>query len=229
MAMKKIVLLLTYLFASVPGQAQGAESVDSLNDINVIKRDTSYIYAEATMKDAIEAQSSARGILELKLYEWLRNKYPGLNADSLVNLSKESWHDLVTRRGKYKRVFVFVSKDRVLPVVEEPESVKEELSVPELTADEERMADIYDFTSIEPYINGLKYGGRLKAYGKYASLPEETPCYLFVCNGDGEVVAVLRQAEDGSYFNLREKKDDNVRNYKNCGAIWFQLKEKQNN
>ena len=229
MAMKKIVLLLTYLFASVPGQAQGVESVDSLNDINAIKRDTSYIYAETTMKDAIEAQSSARAILELKLCEWLRSKYPGLNADSLVSQSKKVWCDFVTRRGKYKRVFVFVSKDRVLPVVEEPELVKEKPPVPELTADEERMADIHDFSSIEPYINGLKNKGRLKAYGKYASLPEETSCYLFVYNGNGEVVAVLCQAEDGSYFNLRKKEDDNVRNYKNCGAIWFQLKEKQNN
>ena len=227
--MKKTFLLWVYLFISAPGQAQSINGVDSLNNINAIKRDTSYIYAEATMKDAIESQSSARAILELKLGEWLRNKYPSLNADSLVNLSKESWHDLVTRRGKYKRVFVFVSKDSVLPVVEKPEPVKEEPPMPELTADEERMAQIHRFISIEPFINDLKDEGRLKAYGKYASLPEDDPCYLFVYNKEGEVVAVLRQAEDGSHFNLREKKDCNLRSYKNCGAIWFQLKEKQNN
>ena len=27
---------------------------------------------------------------------------------------------------------------------------------------------------------------------------------------------------------LRDMKYDNVRNYKNCGAIWFQLKDEQN-
>ena len=174
------------------------------------------------------------------IYDWLRNKYPEVNSDSLVLNSKDKWFDLVTRRGEYNRAFVYVDKREVLPVVEKPEPVEsnsvaddpvtimEDFLRLELTDDEETMAGIYNFGSIEPYIKGLKENQRLKAYGKYASLPEEDFCYLFVYNRDGNVVAVLRQAEDGSFFNLREKKDDNVRNYKNCGAIWFQLKKKQN-
>ena len=235
-----MALLWSCLLASVSGWAQVTDSVDPLNDINAIKRDTSYIYAEATMKDAVEAQSGARAILELKIYDWLRNKYPEVNSDSLVLNSKDKWFDLVTSRGEYNRAFVYVDKRGVLPVVEKPEPVEsdsvaddpvtimEDFLRLELTDDEETMAGVYDFGSIEPYIKGLKENQRLKAYGKYASLPEEALCYLFVYNRDGNVVAVLRQAEDGSYFNLREKKDDNVRNYKNCGAIWFQLKKKQN-
>ncbi len=238
--MKKTVLSCIGLLASVLCQAQGIDGVDPLNDINAIKRDTSYIYAEATMKDAVEAQSGARAILELKIYDWLRNKYPEVNSDSLVLNSKDKWFDLVTRRGEYNRAFVYVDKRGVLPVVEKPDPVESESVADdpvtimedflrlELTDDEETMAGVYDFGSIEPYIKGLKENQRLKAYGKYASLPEEALCYLFVYNRDGDVVAVLRQAEEGSYFNLREKKDDNVRNYKNCGAIWFQLKKKQN-
>lgn len=240
MAMKKMFLLWTCLLACVSGQAQGIDGVDPLNDINAIKRDTSYIYAESTMKDAIEAQSGARAVLELKLYDWLRNKHPQLNADSLVNLSKGNWLDLVTRRGQYNRVFVYVDKRLFVPVVEpepeeepdsvvdDPVSIMEDFLKLELTEDEETMAGIYRFSNIEPYIKGLKESERLKAYGKYASLPEDDSCYLFVYNRDGDVVAVLRQTEDGNHFNLREKKDDNVRNYKNCGAIWFQLKKKQN-
>ena len=241
MAMKKTFLLCSYLLVSVLSQAQGNDGVDPLNDINAIKRDTSYIYAEATMNNAVEAQSGARAILELKIYDWLRSKHPDLNADSLVSNSKDKWFDLVTRRGNYNRVFVYVNKSIFFPVMDEPapedepEPVVDDLDAIiddflklELTDDEETMASIYRFSNIEPYIKGLKEDQRLKAYGKYASLPEDDLCYLFVYNRDGDVVAVLRQTEDGSHFNLREKKDDNVRNYKSCGAIWFQLKEKQN-
>lgn len=247
MAMKKTVLLWTCLLACISGQAQGNDGIDPQNDINAIKRDTSFIYAEATMNNAVEAQSGARAILELKLADWLRSKHPEVNSDSIVKNSKDKWFDLVTNRGKYNRVFIYVDKRDIFPVVEEPEqeeepeydeepetvvddpvSIMDDFLKLELTDDEETMVSIYRFSNIEPYIKGLKEEQRIKAYGKYASLPEDDACYLFVYNRDGDVVAVLRQTEDGSHFNLREKKDDNVRNYKNCGAIWFQLKDEQN-
>ena len=231
MAMKKTILLWVYLFISAPGQAQGINGVDSLNNINAIKRDTSYIYAEATMKDAIEAQSCAKAILEMKINDWLRDEHPELNSDSLVSNSRDKWFDIVTRRGKYKRAFVYVDKRILFSVAEESEpedsvAMKEDSLRLELTDDEKIMVGINRFSNIEPYIKVLKEEQRIKAYGKYASLPEEDSCYLLVYNSDGDVVAVLRQAVGGSHYNLREKKDDNVRNYKNCGAIWFQLKDK---
>lgn len=113
--MKKNILLWICLLAFVYVQAQDIEGVDPLNDINAIKRDTSYIYAEATMKDAVEAKSGARAILELKIYDWLRSCYPRKNADSLVNQSKDRWRDLLTSRGKYNRVLAFVSKQVIVP------------------------------------------------------------------------------------------------------------------
>lgn len=225
--MKKIVLLWSFLLVCFYGQAQDVGSVDPLNDINAIKRDTSFIYAEATMIDAVEAQSGARAVLELKLYDWLRSKYPSENVDSLVAQSKGKWRDLLTRRGKYNRVFVFVNKQKVLPEVVLPDPM-EEVQIPieeELTADEEVLTGILRFSGIEPYIKDLKNQERLLSYGKYATLPDNVSCYLFIYDRDGAVVSVLRQGEDGSYFNLREKRDDHVRNYKNCGAIWFQFKE----
>ena len=86
------------------------------------------------------------------------------------------------------------------------------------------MSAIDSFGRIEPYVNRLKEEGRLRAYGKYASLPENEPCYIFVYDRDGNIVAVLRQSENGLHYNLRSQNDDNVKNYKNCGAIWLQLK-----
>ena len=234
--MKKILFIWASLLVSLSGQTQNIERVDSLNDINAIKRDTSFIYAESTMRDAVEAQSGAHAILELKLYDWLRSKHPGEDVELLVSNSKKNWFDLLSRRGKYSRVFVYVSKRDVLPVVEpdivevdtveveESVPVLEDVLVPDLTPEEEEMVTIDSFSRIEPYVNGLKEKGRLRAYGKYASLPEDDPCYIFVYDRDGGVVAVLRQAENGQHFNMRSQKEDNVRNYKDCGAIWFQLK-----
>ncbi|MBR5747841.1 MAG: hypothetical protein IKY01_03530 [Prevotella sp.] len=229
--MKKLLLFGAFLLGCFSGQAQDTGSADALNDINAIKRDTSFIYAESTMKDALEAQSGAQAILELKLYDWLRSNYPNENAEALVNNSKEKWFPLLTKRGKYNRIFVYVKKRDVVPIAEEPEPVEEEfvpileeVLVPELTSDEESMAAIVRFDDIEPYVKGLKNDGRIRAYGKYASLPEDDPCYMFVYDKEGSVVAVLRQSEDGQHFNLRSLKEDNVRNYKNCGAIWLQFK-----
>ena len=229
--MKKLLLLCSYLMVCASGQSQGMVGDGPLNDINAIKRDTTFIYAESTMRDALEALSGAKAILELKLFDWLHNKYPGENAEVLVAESKEKWYSMLAKRGGYNRSFVYVSKKDVLPVIEEPapfeelpEPVFEEVLVPELTSDEETMAAIVNFDEIEPYVKGLKTEQRIKAYGKYASLPEDDPCYMFVYDKEGSVVAVLRQSEDGLHFNLRTLKEDNVRNYKNCGAIWLQLK-----
>ena len=231
MAMRKSVLLCVCMMSCVSGFAQGTEMVDTLNDINSIKRDTSYVYAEATMKDAVEARSSASAILELKIYEWLRNNNRGLNTDSLVTASKDGWLTLVSKRGDYKRAFVYVSKRKILPAAEKPVPVADELVpvmegvlTPDLTADERQMTTVTSFYQIEPFIKGLQAEGRLRAYGKYNSLPEDDPCHLFIYNKEGEVVAALRKYAEG-LFNLRTREADLIGNYHNCGAIWFQTKD----
>ena len=117
--MKKIVLLLTCILACTYVQAQGKERDDSQDDINAIKRDTSFIYAESTMRDALEALSGAKAILELKLYDWLRYNYPDENAEMRVSDSKNKWITRVTNRGIYNRVFVYINKRDVISDTEQ--------------------------------------------------------------------------------------------------------------
>ncbi len=133
--MKKIMLLWTCLLFCALGQSQGVESVDPLKDINAIKRDTSFIYAESTMKDALEAQSGAKAVLELKLYEWLRSHYPNVNSEKLVSDSKENWITLLSKRGIYHRVLVYISKYDLMPslkpkdqIVEDPYSQQDKIA-----------------------------------------------------------------------------------------------------
>lgn len=225
MAIKKKLLLWASLMSSLSVQAQGIERIDTLDDINAIKRDTSFIYAESTMKDVLEAHTGAQALLQLKIIEWLRFNHPELDSESLVTNSKEKWFSLLTKRGAYNRLFVYVNKRDIVPIKEEPEPVFEEEQILPLTPEEETMAvSIVRFENIEPYVKNLKADGQLKAYGKYASLPQDESCYMFVYNREGNIEAVLRQTEDGKHFNLRTMKEDNVHNYKNCGAIWLQFK-----
>jgi hypothetical protein len=82
---------------------------------------------------------------------------------------------------------------------------------------------VRSFYDIESYIKGLKSKGMLKGYGKYATMPEDGNCHLFIYDKQGDISALIRK--NGSFqYNLNTLKEDNIKNYKNCGAIWFQLK-----
>ena len=216
-----------------------AQANDSINTINTIKRDTSFIYGEATMKDAVEAKSCALAILGIKVADWVRSNYPKESVEICEINANENCLDLVASRGNYTRVLVYVAKNKIIPqrekkdlveaqedsvVLVEPIAVNTENVIQELTQEERDMLSISRFDEIEPYVNDLKHQGILRAYGKYASLPEDISCYLFVYDRTGQIVAKLHQKEEGGYTNLQSLTDDDIRNYKNCGAIWLQLK-----
>lgn len=224
--MKKYVLLFVASVLVLLSMSQNVDPLDTTANINIIKRDTSYLYAESTMRDPVEAWSGAMATLELIVRGWVRTYYPEEDEEILVNQSRHKWNVFSATRGKYSRSFIYVKKQSLMPVAEQKvDTIDIQLDTLSVLNDKEKeMAEITSFTQIEPYIKGLKADGCLHAYGKYASLPEEVACYLFVYDRDGIVVSVLRQANDGSHFNLRTLTSDSVRNYKNCGAIWLQLK-----
>lgn len=233
--MKRYILIFVCFMSVASCWGKDVVQADSLNDINAIKRDTSYIYAESTMRDVIEAQSGARSILELKVTDWIRTHYPNELLDTCLAKVSEYWKTLVSKRGKYNRVLVFIKKDQIVSMPVNNDELISSKQTDEIvpvtdakespwTAVEETMASVSSFKDIEPFVVKLKEEGRLHAYGKYASLPEEAVCHIFVYNKGGAVVAVLRQSEDGTYNNLRTNESDNIKNYKNCGAIWLQLK-----
>ena len=236
--MKRIVWLLGCCLACSSVSAQVAETADSIEEINGIKRDTTFLYAESTMRDGVEALSGANAVLELKVMDWVRNQYPSESVDTCVANAIKNRRNLYSKRGNYFRVLAFVNKNDIIPPTrllelnppqadveakEEQIQPLEDYTAHPLTPEEEAMAAITSFDSIEPYVKGLMSEQKVHAYGKYASLPEETDCYIFVYDRSGSVVAVLRQAEDGTHFNMQTEKIDDVKNYKNCGAIWFQL------
>ena len=123
-------------------------------------------------------------------------------------------------------VFQVASQDTEKPLANE--AISEEAPVETkpaitLTPDEHQMTSITRFYDIEPYIKDLKGKDRLIAYGKYATMPTNEDCHIFVYDQQGNISALLRK-NGSSQINLNTLKEDNIKNYKNCGAIWFQLK-----
>ena len=245
--MKRLLLSLSFIIFHL--SFSHAQSV--AQDINKVKRDTMYIYAESTTKDLNEAYSNARAILEMQVGEWVRKQHPSEGIELCIVKAKEHFMQLDTRRGELYRAFVYVRKSDIMPiadksevtvievapvtkpkqveakpaiiVTEEAPRVEEKQQVLELTSEEKQMKQIRSFYDVEPYINGLKSKGKLNAYGKYATMPKNEDCHMFVYDKQGNISALLRKS-GAMQYNLNTLKEDNVKNYKNCGAIWFQLK-----
>lgn len=245
--MKRILFCLSFIICySSYNMAQ-----DVTKDINRVKRDTMYIYAEATMKDLNEAYNGARAILEMKVGDWVRAQHPVEGIEVCIVKAKEHFIQMETRRGDFYRAFVYVNKNDIMPVAdksevtvsdmapvkqnirpeashaiivteEAPNEKKEPLAI-ELTSEEVQMLNVKNFFEVEPYIKKLKSKGKIIECGKYATMPISEDCHLFVYDKQGNIAALLRKSGDIQY-NLITLKVDNVKNYKNCGAIWFQLK-----
>ena len=208
-----------------------------------------YIYAESTTKDLSEAYSNARAILEMQVGEWVQKQHPSEGIELCIVKAKEHIMQLDTRRGELYRAFVYVKKSDIMPVADKSEvtvfevapmvessqaevapaiivteeAPKQEKAIIELTPEEKQMKQVKSFYEVEPYINGLKSKGKLQDYGKYATMPKGKDCHLFIYDKQGNISALIRKSGSVQY-NLNTLKEDNVQNYKNCGAIWFQLK-----
>ena len=241
---KKLLCTLCFLVGFVALHAQSGE--DKSKSIAEIKRDAHYLYAEATMKDPDEASKSAKDILEVMVVDWVQGRYPNEDIEVCIVKAKEHCQQIQTRRDKYYRSFVYVRKGDILTVSDTSEVVDCHVALTEscdsinvvereagpldktacLTPTEQRMVEIHSFYDIEPFVKELESAGRLDEYGKYATMPSDAFVYLFVYDKKGSVVAVLRN-DHGEVFNLDTLQQDVIKNYKNCGAIWLQLKNNQ--
>ncbi|MBO4802009.1 MAG: hypothetical protein J5545_09130 [Bacteroidaceae bacterium] len=114
--------LFILLFASLlPVSAQ--QNADAVKNINAVKRDTTYLYAEATMSHPDSAFFGAKAILEMKVKDWVKVRYPADSVDVCIAKAKEHSFEIHTRRGQLFRAFVYVNKRDILPVTDRNEVV----------------------------------------------------------------------------------------------------------
>ena len=118
--MKRLLILLA-LAISCLSICEAQTVADVTKNINKVKRDTMYIYAEATMKDLNEAYNGARAILEMKVGDWVREQHPEEGIEVCIVKAKEHFIQLETRRGDFYRAFVYVRKSDIMPVADKSE------------------------------------------------------------------------------------------------------------
>ncbi len=70
------------------------------------------------------------------------------------------------------------------------------------------------------YIESFIKGRHITEYGKYSTMPSTGDFYVFIYNDKGEIPACIKY-QDGKSINIATGKEDNVKSYNGCGAIWF--------
>jgi len=108
--MRTIKPILTFLICLTIGATSFAQESPS-KQINQIKRDNSYLYAEATMDNADEALEVARELLMKQVLEYVdTNRKLSQSKDLLVKNVNANSASLSMKRGPMFRIFVYVKK-----------------------------------------------------------------------------------------------------------------------
>lgn len=89
----------------------------------------------------------------------------------------------------------------------------------------EQIKKAKNFFELKQIMEPLKQKGDILDYGKYATAKSPEDCYLIVYDPAGNIKAILDKG-DKVRQNLNTGKEDSIKNYRGCGAIWFTLKEK---
>lgn len=87
-----------------------------------------------------------------------------------------------------------------------------------------RLKKAKTFFELKPIMQPLKEKGEIIDYGKYATAKHPEECYLIIYDAAGNIKALLGKGKD-IRTNLKTGRDDSIKNYRGCGAIWFTLKE----
>lgn len=108
--MKRLLFIVTVLTATIPVWGQNTKKMNS------IKRNTQYLYAEATMATAAEAYDVANDLLLIQIKEYADSKKAFRDKDILIRDIQGQQDSLQIRRGDMVKVFLYVKKSNILNV-----------------------------------------------------------------------------------------------------------------
>lgn len=231
--MKKSICILLSLVV-----VMGASAGDGrLEKINSIKKNSGYLYGEATVSTQEQATTLAYEELQREVYAWLQN-------DSLSVKDINRMADtIMVRIVNVYRVFAYVEKSKLKPgstLDSTPDSTLFTDSVRQVIQKrffgkegkmKQRQNDALlrlkkakNFFELKEIMQPLKEKGDIIDYGKYATAEHPELCYLIVYDPAGNICALLGKGKEVRQ-NLKTGKDDSINNYRGCGAIWFTLRE----
>lgn len=231
----KTIIMLCLLLFGVCVHAQDND-VKVKKQINSIKKNSQYLYGEATAESEVEAKDLAEDILYQEINQWAAQKKRLKNSPNIVVSNKKELQTAFSLpRGNMYRYFVYVKKSDIMPgenveVIYNniPEASKVE-HIPQPSAEQDYpeavkiIASYTDYYNMADKIKDLKAEGKIRHYARYASLEKPEIYYLAIYNTEGKVVAVLTPGTNRT--NVKTSQPDKVTNYSGCGAIGFTVNE----
>lgn len=236
--MKKVILIIISIIITsfLPVYGQDPDVAKAMKEINNIKLDGKYIWAEGTAKTKKEALENAQAVLTFEIQNWLRDNGK-TDVAGVVMPSNDQCMKIQTMRRSLHRAFVYVEKNAIMPynkgekviVVEKNEgkkekakdvdkkqelkSIYEDIYTP--SAFEKAMLDLKKSDDIEDFVNRPD----ILRHGEYKDRPAIGVYHIFIYNKEGRIPACLKYSE-GKLTNLATGKEDSFDNYKGCGGYW---------
>lgn len=237
----KLRTLFVCLLACLPLALLEADNNDDIKKkLNSIKKNSLYIYGEATAATEEEACALAEEILYEEINSWAAKKKKfQKSSDLAVNNIKSLCNTLSLPRGNMIRSFIYVKKSDIIPVnnleiisntkaevVEESKvecissSTVAPVRVPSCIQTLVRYTDYFEMAD---ELKEMKAAGQVKNYARYAQLDNPEVCYLVIYNKAGKVVAILTPGSER--WNVATGKVDAVSNYSGHGALGIEVSE----
>ena len=120
--MRKIRFIITIILGLFASQAWADGVVDSINHI---KRDTTYLYGEATMPTLKSADSLARKELALKVREWMYQQTDQTDSTEIDDSRLSPYISVLTnRRADMIRGFAYIQKDDLRRLLNHKDTVQ---------------------------------------------------------------------------------------------------------
>ena len=229
--MKRALISLSILSFALYASAKDSR----LEAINAVKKDTAFLYAEATMASKEEAAQVACELLQGEIIRWSEEKRIPIDSITACKLSATA-DTMVAQRAALHRVFCYINKDRIMPLAspekrdssllneKTKETLMRKFALKKDNGVLKKILHAKNFFELREIMEPLKERGDIVDYGKYASMKNPADCYLIVYDPAGNICAWLDKGSD-TRRNLKTGKEDTVKNYRGCGAIWFIIKE----
>lgn len=238
---QKIRMALTLAVALFSSTSIFAQSTvdEKKKEINAIKKNSDYIYAEATMADQQAAIDLAKEILYQNVNEWVAKQKKFAGASNVITVNTNySVEDMTLPRGNWFRAFMYVKKTDIIPagnvavmkvVQKEPEAV--EAAPVEPAAKQESPEDIIKKQLLEcentgqmsTLLKNLKAEGKIADFQKLNTITSPEEYVIAIFSKEGVIRAIL--SEGAERTNVKTGQPDQISNYKGNGAIGIKIKK----
>ena len=238
---QKIRMALTLAVALFSCTSIFAQSTveEKKKEINAIKKNSDYIYAEATMADQQAAIDLAKEILYQNVNEWVAKQKKFAGASNVITVNTNySVEDMTLPRGNWFRAFMYVKKTDIIPagnvavmkvVQKEPEAVEAAPAEPAVKQEspediiKKQLLECENTGQLSTLLKNLKAEGKVTDYQKLNSIASPEGYIIAIFSKEGVIRAIL--SEGAERTNVKTGQPDQISNYKGNGAIGIKIKK----